>query len=46
MSMIIPNLEELVSEDNRYRQLLKLVDFRSLTHPLKSRYSVLMFVLI
>jgi IS5 family transposase len=39
MSMIIPNLEELVPEDNHYRKLLKLVDFDVLTHPLKKRYS-------
>ena len=27
MSMIIPNLEELVDEEHPYRKMLKLVDF-------------------
>ena len=39
MSMIIPNLEELVPEDNFYRKLLKLMDFDKLTSPYKKLYS-------
>lgn len=39
MSMIIPNLEELVPADHHYRKLLKLVDFEELTRPLKNCYS-------
>jgi len=41
MSMIIPNLEELVPEDHHYRKLLKLVDFQRLTRPLQGCYSKL-----
>lgn len=39
MSMLIPNLEELVPEDNIYRELLKLLDFEELSRPLKLSYS-------
>ena len=39
MSMIIPNVEELVAEDHRYRSILKLFDWTELTKPLRSCYS-------
>lgn len=41
MSMIIPNLEELVSADHQYRKILKLLDFPELCKPLRQRYSPL-----
>lgn len=39
MSMYEPNLEELVSEDHKYRKLLKIVAFEELTSGLKLSYS-------
>lgn len=39
MSMLIPNVEELVAADHRYRKMLKLIDWRELTKPLRSLYS-------
>ena len=39
MSMLIPNLEELVATDHKYRKILKLVDFEKLTSKFKSAYS-------
>ncbi len=39
MSMYIPNLEELISEDHKYRRLLKIVNFEELTSGLKLSYS-------
>ena len=35
MSMIIPNLEELVSENHPYRKLLTLINFEELCRPLE-----------
>lgn len=39
MSFYEPNLEELVSEDHEYRQLLLKVDFEELSKPLRNLYS-------
>ena len=39
MSMIIPNVEELVSPDHRYRAILKLFDWSELTKPIRNCYS-------
>lgn len=39
MSMIIPNVEELVAEDHSYRSILELFDWTKLTKPLRSCYS-------
>jgi len=39
MSMLIPNVEELVSAEHRYRKLLKLVDWVELARPLRVLYS-------
>ena len=39
MSMIVPNVEEFVSVEHRYRKLLKLVDWAELGRPLRSLYS-------
>ena len=39
MSMLVPNLEELVPENNSYRKLLKLVSFEQLCRPLEALYS-------
>jgi hypothetical protein len=39
MSMIIPNVEELVSAEHRYRKLLIVVDWNKLTSPLRNLYS-------
>lgn len=39
MSMIIPNVDELVSTEHRYRAILKLFDWTKLTEPLRSCYS-------
>ena len=39
MSMLIPNVEELVSAEQRYRKLLKLVDWVELARPLRVLYS-------
>ncbi len=39
MSMIIPNVEELVSADHRYRKLLAVVDWVELANPLRYLYS-------
>lgn len=39
MSMIVPNVGELVSADHRYRKLLELVDWTELTKPLRNLYS-------
>ena len=39
MSMIIPNVEELVAADHPYRKLLALVNWTELTKPLRSLYS-------
>jgi len=41
MSMIIPNFEELVSADHRYRKLLTVVDWVELAKPLRNLYSKL-----
>ena len=38
MSMIIPNLEELVSENHPYRKLLTLINFEELCRPLEKLY--------
>lgn len=39
MSMIIPNVEELVSADHGYRKLLKVIDWVELAKPLCDLYS-------
>lgn len=39
MSMIIPNVEELVAPEHRYRAILKLFDWKKLTKELRSCYS-------
>ena len=39
MSMIIPNVEELIDKDHFYRKLLKVVDWTELTKPLRNLYS-------
>ena len=39
MSFYIPNLEELVPADHKYRRILKIVDFEKLTAGLKVTYS-------
>ena len=39
MSMIIPNVEELVSADHRYRKLFAIVDWVELAKPLRNLYS-------
>lgn len=39
MSMIIPNVEELVSTDHVYRKLLKVVNWTELAKPLGALYS-------
>ncbi len=39
MSMLIPNLTELVSEEHPYWKILKLVNFEKLCEPLKDCYS-------
>ena len=39
MSMLIPNLTELVSVEHPYRKMLKLVNFERLCEPLKDCYS-------
>jgi len=39
MSMLIPNLEELVPEDHIYRQIMKLVNFDKLCASLTTTYS-------
>lgn len=39
MSMLIPNLEELVPLDHRYRKLQELINWKELTNPLRSLYS-------
>ena len=39
MSILVPNLEELVSEQHPYRKLLKLVCFEELCRPLAKLYS-------
>ena len=39
MSMIIPNVEELVSEDHPYKKLLRVVDWSELARPLRNLYS-------
>lgn len=41
MSMLIPNLEELVPADNFYRKLLEIVDFEELSRPFSKLYSQL-----
>ena len=39
MSMIVPNTEELVALEHRYRKILNLFDWTELTKPLRSSYS-------
>lgn len=39
MSMIIPNVEELVDSEHQYRAILSLFDWSELTRPLRSLYS-------
>ena len=39
MSMLVPNLEELVPIEHRYRRILQLVDFEQVTSRFKSSYS-------
>jgi hypothetical protein len=39
MSMLIPNLEELVSNAHIYREIVKTIDFDALTVPPKKLYS-------
>ena len=39
MSMIIPNVEELVSKDHVYRQLVKVTNWSELSKPLRNLYS-------
>lgn len=39
MSMIIPNVEELVAKDHIYRELLKVTDWLELSKPLRNLYS-------
>ena len=39
MSMIVPNVEELVAVDHRYRAILKVFDWSELTKPLRSLYA-------
>lgn len=39
MSMIIPNVEELVSANHRYRKLLVVVNWAELAKPLRNLYS-------
>jgi len=39
MSMIIPELDELVSKDHKYRAILGLFDWTELTKPLRNLYS-------
>lgn len=39
MSMIVPNVEEFVSAEHRYRKLLRLVDWTELARPLRNLYS-------
>jgi transposase len=41
MSMLIPNLEQLVAEGHAYRAIIKLIDFNDLTRPLRKLYSEL-----
>ena len=39
MSMIVPNVEEFISADHRYRKLLALVDWVEMARPLRNLYS-------
>ncbi|MCB0336798.1 MAG: transposase, partial [Bdellovibrionales bacterium] len=39
MSFYVPNLEELVPSEHRYRKILELVDFEKLTTGLRESYS-------
>ncbi len=39
MSMLEPNVEDLVSSEHRYRKLLPLFDWHELTKPLRNLYS-------
>ena len=39
MSMIIPELEELVVPDHHYRAILALLDWTELCRPLRNNYS-------
>ena len=39
MSLYVPNLEELVLAEHKYRRILKIVDFEKLTAGLKATYS-------
>jgi len=39
MSFYVPNLEEPVPEEHKYRRILKIVDFDQLTSGLKVTYS-------
>ncbi len=41
MSMLIPNLEELVAPDHEYQQILKLIDFSKLCYTLRLEYSTI-----
>jgi len=39
MSMIVPNVEQLVAADHKYREILKLINWKELTKPLRNLYS-------
>ena len=39
MAMIIPEVEELIAKDHKYRKILNLFDWSELTKPLRSLYS-------
>ena len=39
MSMLIPNVEELVHAEHRYRMLLALLNWTDLAKPLRKSYS-------
>ena len=39
MSMIVPNVEEFVSAEHRYRKLLKLISWVELARALREAYS-------
>jgi len=39
MSMLVPNVCEFIAEDHLYRKIIKVIDFKELTRPLKALYS-------
>jgi len=41
MSMLVPNVEELIPAGHRYRKLLKVIDWVELSRPLRGLYSTL-----